>query len=327
MIAVRHLNKSVGLKAIQRGGGNMGLIGVARAGSFFAKDPEDDRRRVMAPHKSNLAEKPPSLRYKIVSSPVHNTARVEWMGVSEYDADGLAADDTTPHERSQLDEAREFLRAELEAGPMWAKQVYKDARDAGIAERTLRRAKDVLRVVSEKIGTEGWSWRLPEQDKPPHDSNEGGHVPDEGGHEGGHAYTDGHLGHLGHLGRLPLSKGNGARNTSDKPEGGQGGQGGQGWEGGQDREGDQGDQDDQHAHGGRDDHDHDHLPPDPPVWFNDPPDWFKAQAAKVKRDGSLEWHVTPLAKSTSHALHGTVKHHKEVRPFVREYLERLGAGG
>ncbi len=31
VIAVRHLNKSVGLKAIQRGGGNMALIGVARA--------------------------------------------------------------------------------------------------------------------------------------------------------------------------------------------------------------------------------------------------------------------------------------------------------
>jgi len=30
VIAVRHLNKSVGLKAIQRGGGNMGLIGVKK---------------------------------------------------------------------------------------------------------------------------------------------------------------------------------------------------------------------------------------------------------------------------------------------------------
>ena len=38
VIAVRHLNKSVGLKAIQRGGGNMGLIGVARVGSFFAEN-------------------------------------------------------------------------------------------------------------------------------------------------------------------------------------------------------------------------------------------------------------------------------------------------
>ena len=38
----------------------MGLIGVDRAGSFFAEHPDDDKLRVMAPHKSNLAERPPS---------------------------------------------------------------------------------------------------------------------------------------------------------------------------------------------------------------------------------------------------------------------------
>ena len=74
------------IEAIQRGGGNMGLIGVARAGSFFAEHPDDDRLRIMAPHKSNLAEKPPSLSYRILSSAEHNTARVEWRGVTDHDA-------------------------------------------------------------------------------------------------------------------------------------------------------------------------------------------------------------------------------------------------
>src|SRR5215207_5997784 len=164
VIAVRHLNKSVGLKAIQRGGGNMGLIGVARAGSFFATDPEDDARRIMAQHKSNLAQKAPSLVYKIVTSEVHNTARIEWLGTSEYDANGLAADASTPQEKSELDEAKEFLRDELSAGPMWAKQVHRDARESGVAERTLHRAKAAMRVKSEKVGTEGWSWSLPEKE-------------------------------------------------------------------------------------------------------------------------------------------------------------------
>src|SRR5215207_684736 len=54
VVAVRHLNKNVSLKAIQRGGGNMGLIGVARAGAFFAEHPDEDGVRVMAQHKSNL---------------------------------------------------------------------------------------------------------------------------------------------------------------------------------------------------------------------------------------------------------------------------------
>ncbi len=164
----------------------------------------------MAPHKSNLAEKPPSLVYKIVTSPVHDTARIEWMGVSEYGADALAADATTPHERTQLDEAKDFLRAGLEGGPVRAKQVYKDARDAGIAERTLQRAKDVLRVRSEKVGTEGWSWQL-------HDKSEGSQ---EGNRTAGG----------GDVGDLPLNKGNEAQNTSGKGEGRLGHQGRQGGE-------------------------------------------------------------------------------------------------
>src|SRR5829696_388279 len=176
IIAVRHLNKSVGLKAIQRGGGNMGLIGVARAGAFFATDPEDEKRRIMAQHKSNLAEKAPSLLYRIVGAEVvhegvsiQNVARIEWLGTSEYDANGLAADGNTPHERSELEDAKEFLREELSAGPMWAKQVFRDAEEAGVAKITLRRAKTQLKVKSEKIGVEGWQWELPAKGDHDHD--------------------------------------------------------------------------------------------------------------------------------------------------------------
>jgi hypothetical protein len=179
VVGVRHLNKSIGLKAIQRGGGNMGLIGVAGAGLFFAEHPGDDRLRVMAAHKTNLAEKPPSLSYRIVTSTVHNTARVEWMGSADHDANSLATGNVSPHEKSELEAAKEILREELKDGPMWAKRVYSDARDAGISERTLRRAKDALRVKSEKVGTEGWSWSLPSED------SHGGNV--------------GHLGHVGHV--------------------------------------------------------------------------------------------------------------------------------
>jgi hypothetical protein len=143
----------------------MGLIGVARAGSFFANHPEDDFLRVMAPHKSNLAEKPPTLAYRVVTAELHNTARIEWSGTAEYDADSLAASSATaPHEKSVLDDAIEFLRDELSDGPMWAKQIFKDAKDAGVSEITLRRAKTTLRVKSERQGVEGWAWSLPTKD-------------------------------------------------------------------------------------------------------------------------------------------------------------------
>jgi len=221
VIAVRHLNKSVGLKAIQRGGGNMGLIGVARAGAFFATDPEDDARRIMAPHKSNLAEKAPSRLYRITSAEVihegkaiKGVARIEWMGVSEYDANGLAADGNTPHERSELEDAKRFLRDELSAGPMWAKTVFKDADDAGIAKTTLKRAKALLKVRSDKIGVEGWQWSLPDV--------EGDHAQVEGDLEEDHKDINETLGPLE---TLPLNKGNTAGNTKNKVEGDQEAQG------------------------------------------------------------------------------------------------------
>ena len=228
IIAVRHLNKSVGLKAIQRGGGNMGLIGVARAGAFFATDPEDEKRRIMAQHKSNLAEKAPSLLYRITGAEVihegkaiQGVARIEWLGVSEYDANGLAAEGGSPHERSELDDAKKFLRDELSTGPMWAKQVFKDADDAGIAKGTLKRAKAVLKVRSDKIGVEGWMWKLPEI--------EGGHGQGEGDHEGDHEGDRENINEtvesLAPLDHLQINKGITARNTKYKVEGDQHAQG------------------------------------------------------------------------------------------------------
>jgi hypothetical protein len=230
VVGVRHLNKSTGLKAIQRGSGNMGLIGVARAGSFFAEHPDDEKLRVMAPHKSNLAEKPPSLCYRTVPWAIDpEIPRVEWMGATSHNANSLAAGNLSPHEKSVLDEAIEFLRDELADGPMWAKQVFKDARDAGVAEITLRRAKTALRVKSERQGTEGWAWRLPEDDHPPLGGD------GEGDHSPTHDKDD-------QDDRLRRSDKGAPKNTAFI------------------KEDDHGDQDD-HDHAHADDHDHDHLPP------------------------------------------------------------------
>jgi KaiC/GvpD/RAD55 family RecA-like ATPase len=170
IVAVRHLNKNTSLSAIQRGGGNMGLIGVARAGAFFAYHPEQDGLRVMAPHKSNLAEKQPSLQYVIKGWAIdENIGRVEWRGITEHDANSLATDNLSPHEKTRLEEAKEFLYEELKDAPMWARQIYRDSNDAGIAKRTLDSAKSVMRIRSEKVGTEGWMWSLPDKRDTHHD--------------------------------------------------------------------------------------------------------------------------------------------------------------
>ncbi len=177
IVCIRHLNKTVGLKAIQRGGGNMGLIGVARAGAFFAPHPDDDDLMVIAQHKSNLAPKPASLAYQIVTSAINNAPRIEWKGTVEHDADSLASGPQSPEDRSQLDAAKEFLVDELGDGPMTAKQVLKDSQEAGVSRATLYRAKDALRVKSSKDGLGPWVWSLP--DKPDRNAKRPEDVPHE----------------------------------------------------------------------------------------------------------------------------------------------------
>jgi hypothetical protein len=50
----------------------------------------------------------------------------------------------------------------LNAGPMAAKDVKKEASDAGISPKSLRSAREALRIKPEKAGMEGgWVWTLP----------------------------------------------------------------------------------------------------------------------------------------------------------------------
>jgi hypothetical protein len=68
VLVVRHMNKGGGQNALYRGGGSIGIIGAARAGILAAPDPQDESRRVVAVTKSNLAEMPPALTYRVLAT-------------------------------------------------------------------------------------------------------------------------------------------------------------------------------------------------------------------------------------------------------------------
>jgi hypothetical protein len=70
----------------------------------------------------------------------------------------------TDEERGALGEAEDFLRDYLAVGQQNAKAATKAAKDAGISERTLRRARERLgvKVMKSKV-TGSWVWGLPEQ--------------------------------------------------------------------------------------------------------------------------------------------------------------------
>jgi hypothetical protein len=163
VLAVRHLNKSSSSQSLYRGGGSIGFIGLARVGLLIAKDPEDENRRILAGVKSNLAPLPASLSYAIEDC--RGIPRIVWGGVTIHTADSLLALPSTPEERTAIDEAKDFILDILASGPVQANEIIREAKKAGIAEKTLHRAKKLLSVVSKKgLFKEGWKWSLPHED-------------------------------------------------------------------------------------------------------------------------------------------------------------------
>jgi hypothetical protein len=167
MIVVRHFNKTGG-NALYRGGGSIGIIGAARAALLVADDPDDESRRILAVSKCNLAAKPPALAYRLVPDDLHDCASIAWEGPTRYRADELLVDPIKVdiEHSGALDAACTFLDDVLGPGDQWVKTVKDEAKAAGVAWRTVERAKAMKHVLSVKVGgkrdpEQGWKWHLP----------------------------------------------------------------------------------------------------------------------------------------------------------------------
>jgi archaellum biogenesis ATPase FlaH len=168
VLVIRHLKKSGGTNAKYRGGGSIGIIAAARSAMLAAPDPADPTRKVLAMVKHNLSAPVPSLAYELVGTTVGeiSTVRVTWRGPTTYTAADLLAEPAPPEEQSKLDEAIEWLRAELSGGPQLMTDVSKAARQAGIKVNYLQRAR--RRIATSKDGYQGkWVWTLKESTSPP----------------------------------------------------------------------------------------------------------------------------------------------------------------
>jgi hypothetical protein len=60
-----------------------------------------------------------------------------------------------------ISRATEWLKGALKDGPLPERQFQVIAQEAGIKPRTLKRAKEKARAVSERKGRDYWVWRLP----------------------------------------------------------------------------------------------------------------------------------------------------------------------
>jgi archaellum biogenesis ATPase FlaH len=151
VVIVRHMNKGQG-SALYRGSGSIGIVGAARAGLLVALDPNDEDRRILAMSKSNLAKKLGSLAYRVVEDELYGVARVAWDGASSLTANDLVRPRVDEDEAPALAEAVRVLKEILADAPLSAGNVKKLAAQAGVAERTLHRARQVLGVTARRHG-------------------------------------------------------------------------------------------------------------------------------------------------------------------------------
>ena len=155
-LLLRHLNKGGSGSPMYRGGGSIGIVGAARAGYLVARDPDDPETRVLACIKSNLARESDSLSYRLESTPGSHVAQVVWTGASAHDAAGLLrfpldGDEDGGDARSVAEKWLTEYFVE-HGGAVKAADVLKAAKADDIAERTLRRARDRMRVQVERKG-------------------------------------------------------------------------------------------------------------------------------------------------------------------------------
>jgi hypothetical protein len=165
VVIVRHMNKGTG-SALHRGSGSIGIVGGALAGLLVAPDPDDEGRRILAMSKSNLAKTPGALAYRIVEDELYGVARVVWDGSSTRTANDLVRLRVDEDEAPALAEAMRVLKEILADGPLPAGNVKRQAATAGIAERTLHRARQALGVTTRRQGSgQGafYVWAMPAQ--------------------------------------------------------------------------------------------------------------------------------------------------------------------
>ena len=173
VLGISHFSKgSAGRDPTERVTGSLAFGAVARVVLCVAKVQErdgGDDRRILARAKSNIGPDDGGFEYGIAQTeltahPGITASFIEWGNPVQGTARELLAEaETEPDdsdETSALDDAVMFLSSELKDGPKPVKLILGEARQAGHSDRTIKRAKAVLKAEAIKEATR-WVWALP----------------------------------------------------------------------------------------------------------------------------------------------------------------------
>jgi AAA domain len=171
VIGIAHFNKKDDIKsALLRVSDSIAYVAAARHVYAVLDDPEDKNSKLFVKAKNNLAPDKKALRYGMGVRTVGHDAKlgvdidapyIVWhpqhVEITANEAMAAAGGHTAKRE------AKEFLLKRLEAGPVKSDDVLEEAKQEGIAEKTLRSAKKELGIRSRREGGSAgtWFWELP----------------------------------------------------------------------------------------------------------------------------------------------------------------------
>ena len=166
VLAITHFSKSGSGSANNRFIGSIAFVAAARAAYIVVRDPEDGERRLFLPTKNNVGPEGSGLAFRVGLKGIGGdifAPMILWEGaVTTTAEEALATKKGKSGSAPERENAEAFLRTILEHGPVPSRRVQSEAREAGLAWVTVRRAKDSIGViVSKKALDGGWTWELP----------------------------------------------------------------------------------------------------------------------------------------------------------------------
>lgn len=171
VLGITHFAKGgQGTDPTQRVVGSVAFSAVARVVMVAAKvkaEGEAKDARILARTKSNIGPDGGGFHYFLEQAeplPGIHASHVAWGKAVDGTARELLTDpEDAPDddgEKSALETAMEFLVEILKDGSAPSKYVESEAKEAGISQRTVRRASEVLRVKKRKMN-DAWYWLKP----------------------------------------------------------------------------------------------------------------------------------------------------------------------
>ncbi|MBK6938800.1 MAG: AAA family ATPase [Planctomycetes bacterium] len=172
VVLVAHLNKSES-NAAYRVGGSMGIVAVARTGWFVVLDPNDPKRRLLLPMKTNVGGPPTGIAWNIHTDSQDRPIIIWSVEPRTETADAVFRAQRGGSTRPKRHDAVAFIESKLTDGPMPSSELLALAEESGFSRNTCFRARDELDVRSTRRGGK-WFWALPGSDGESKNPNGGG---------------------------------------------------------------------------------------------------------------------------------------------------------